>query len=244
MGQGRRTTVLLFAAENPIFAFCWTSFFSMKHLFVLLLLLLAGTGAYAQTEKQVPVTKLPGEENLSLRERAERDFLMPVRRKKAVVEAPKAPVEENTAAPESDASARYSEAVDEAGAAAPAHTTRSYEARHTALMAARRAARREESRAEARHNRSARSSRSTKLKAHSKASARSSKAKIKSKASARAKASKSVKFSKASRNKALNSKRSERKSHASKSHASKSSARKSPRKNMPRKVAVIKRRRR
>ncbi|WP_143164022.1 hypothetical protein [Hymenobacter daecheongensis] len=31
----------------------------------------------------VPVTKLPGEEKLSARERAERDFLMPVRRKQA-----------------------------------------------------------------------------------------------------------------------------------------------------------------
>ena len=61
----------------------------MKHLFVLLTLLLTWGGAQAQTEKQTIVSKLPGEENLSLRERAERDFLMPVRRKKIVVEAPK-----------------------------------------------------------------------------------------------------------------------------------------------------------
>ena len=56
--------------------------------FVYLSLLLTWGSAQAQNEKQTPVTKLPGEENLSLRERAERDFLMPVRRKKAVVEAP------------------------------------------------------------------------------------------------------------------------------------------------------------
>ena len=52
-----------------------------------LALLLTWSGAQAQNEKQTPVTKLPGEENLSLRERAERDFLMPVRRKKIVAEA-------------------------------------------------------------------------------------------------------------------------------------------------------------
>ncbi len=177
----------------------------MKHLFVFLSLLLTWSGAQAQNEKQVPVTKLPGEENLSLRERAERDFLMPVRRKKIVTEAPKASAEDNTAAPESDATAHYAETADEAReAAVPAHTTRSYEARHTELLAARRAAaRREESRADARAearraarhtSRSSRSSKSSKSKAH-KATAHSSKAsktKVKTKSAAHAKVSKSV----------------------------------------------------
>ena len=53
----------------------------MKHLIILFSLLLWAGSAQAQNEKAVPVTRLPGEENLSLRERAERDFLMPVRRK-------------------------------------------------------------------------------------------------------------------------------------------------------------------
>ena len=177
----------------------------MKHLFVLLALLLSWSGAQAQAEKQTPVTKLPGEENLSLRERAERDFLMPVRRKKPVAEAPKV-AEDNTAAPESDASAHYSEATDEAAVAAmPVHTTRSYEARHTAALASRRAAvRREESRAEARAEarasarraaRYSRSARGTKSKTHSKASSRSSKSKAKS--TAHSKARKSTTKSKA-----------------------------------------------
>ena len=121
----------------------------MKHLVVLFSLLLWAGSAQAQSEKAVPVTKLPGEENLSLRERAERDFLMPVRRKKAATEAPKAATEDNTAAPETDATAHYSEATDEA--VNSARTARSYEARHAEALASRRAAaRREEARSEAR----------------------------------------------------------------------------------------------
>ena len=77
----------------------------MKHLVVLFSLLLWAGGVQAQNEKSQPVTKLPGEENLSLRERAERDFLMPVRRKKVAAEAPKPAAEDNTAAPETDATA-------------------------------------------------------------------------------------------------------------------------------------------
>ena len=121
----------------------------MKHLVVLFSLLMAWSSAQAQTEKAVSVTKLPGEENLSLRERAERDFLMPVRRKKMAAEAPKAVPEDNTAAPETDATAHYSEATDEA--AVSARTARSYEARHAEALASRRAVvRREEARREAR----------------------------------------------------------------------------------------------
>ena len=133
----------------------------MKYLFVLFALLLSWGDASAQNEKQTPVTKLPGEENLSLRERAERDFLMPVRRKKTVTEAPKAAADDATAAPETDATARYAEAADEAReVAAPTHTTRSTEARRTSSSAARRAAaRREEARAEARAEAAARAAR-------------------------------------------------------------------------------------
>ena len=110
----------------------------MKHLFVFLSLLLTWGSAQAQTETQTPVTKLPGEENLSVRERAERDFLMPVRRKKVVIEAPKSRIENNTASPESDASAHYAETADDALATA-ASSTRSTETRHAEALAARRA---------------------------------------------------------------------------------------------------------
>ena len=106
----------------------------MKHLFVLLTLLLTWSGAQAQTEKQTPVTKLPGEENLSLRERAERDFLMPVRRKKIVAEAPKVVADDNTSAPETDATAHYAEGTEEA-ALGTARTARSYEASHSEARA-------------------------------------------------------------------------------------------------------------
>ena len=217
----------------------------MKHLFVLLSLLLAWGSAQAQTEKQTPVTKLPGEENLSLRERAERDFLMPVRRKKIVTEAPKATAEENTAAPESDATAHYAETADEAHeAAVPPHTTRSYEARHTEWLAARRAARREESRAEARAEakaearaearraaRHSRTSRRSKLTSH-KAATHTSKAnrsKAKSKKAAKV-AARTSKRSKASV------------SHATTHHSSaKSSARKSASHKSTKKSAPLKR---
>ena len=221
----------------------------MKHLFSLLLLLLTWGGAQAQTEKQTPVTKLPGEENLSLRERAERDFLMPVRRKKIVAEAPKASANENTAAPESDASAHYSEATDEAHeVAVPAHTTRSYEARHTDLMAAHRAARREEARVEARAEaraearREARAearraarhssrshsskSKSSRSKAHKSSSHSSKASKSKSKTKSAAHSSKST--AKSSHSKAKSSHRTSKKSSAKKSTSHKSSKKSTP----------------
>ena len=208
----------------------------MKHLFVLLSLLLFWGSAQAQNEKGTPVTKLPGEENLSVRERAERDFLMPVRRKK-IVEAPKASTEDS-AAPESDAAtAHYAEATDEA---LPAHTTRSYEARHADALAARRAARREEARAEARaearraarhssrsHSSKSSKSKSSKSKAHkstsSKSKAKASKSKTKSKSAARSSKSKA----KSSSHKAKSSK---------KSSAKKSTAHKSTKKSTPAKT--------
>lgn len=53
--------------------------------FLLLALLLSAATAWAQEEAKVTTTptNLPGEEKLSAQERAERDFLMPVRRKQA-----------------------------------------------------------------------------------------------------------------------------------------------------------------
>ena len=62
----------------------------MRSLYALAGLLLCSAPAFSQTspssasadhKAQAPVTALPGEERLSVRERAERDFLMPVRHK-------------------------------------------------------------------------------------------------------------------------------------------------------------------
>ncbi|AHJ98986.1 hypothetical protein [Hymenobacter swuensis] len=56
----------------------------MRKLVILLTLLLFGSApAWAQDEATTTPTNLPGEEKLSAQERAERDFLMPVRRKQA-----------------------------------------------------------------------------------------------------------------------------------------------------------------
>ncbi|RYU77927.1 hypothetical protein [Hymenobacter persicinus] len=66
----------------------------MRSFFMFFGLLLCGAPAFAQGVKnpasadhkglvELPATRLPGEEKLSARERAERDFLMPVRRKQA-----------------------------------------------------------------------------------------------------------------------------------------------------------------
>jgi len=110
----------------------------MRYLLFLFSLLLSVSTAFAQTEKTPPVTKLPGEENLSLRERAERDFLMPVRRKKVVVETAKA-AEDGTASPESDVMAHAAAPADEVrpveAAAAPARETRTV--RHTSHRSSR-----------------------------------------------------------------------------------------------------------
>ena len=186
----------------------------MKQLLALTALLLTLGTAHAQA-----VTKLPGEENLSLRERAERDFLMPVRRKKVVADAPtkeakevKTIAEEMTAAPESDGTttAHYSEATDETTAradeaAAPARearATRSFAERRAIWLARRRAAyraeeraaeRRAEARAEARRAAAHKGSKSKLAKSKIKASAahKSSKgSKVKIKVKASAKSTK------------------------------------------------------
>ncbi len=66
-------------------------FIRQKHMKIRLMiglvgLLLSSAPVLAQSDKNaasVTPTTLPGEENLSVQERAERDFLMPVRRKQA-----------------------------------------------------------------------------------------------------------------------------------------------------------------
>ena len=167
----------------------------MRKLLVLFALSLSTSAAWAQADKAPAVTKLPGEENLSTRERAERDFLMPVRRKKAAeMPKPTASAEQlNTAAPETDATAHYNEApVDPRTeeVAAPAHetATRSKAARHAAWLAARRAHLREVEAAEAaraaRHSsKSSKASRAKAAKA-AKHSSKSTKAKHHSEAKA------------------------------------------------------------
>ena len=217
----------------------------MKHLFALFALCLAIGTARAQT----PVTKLPGEENLSLRERAERDFLMPVRRKK-VVEAPRpGGPDDMTAAPENDATAHYSATADEVrpeeaiALAREARPTRSFAARHTAWLVRRaearaeeraadlRAARRAEARRAARHSSSKRSSkathsrkRSSKATHNSKRSSKAVKTKTKTKA-ARAKAAHTAKRSKSHHSAAKASHKTKKvTAHKKASHAAKATA--------------------
>lgn len=85
----------------------------MRKLIALCALLLSASAAMAQADKAPAVTKLPGEEKLSIRERAERDFLMPIRHKKmAEVVKATAADEDATAAPELDATAHYTEAPE------------------------------------------------------------------------------------------------------------------------------------
>jgi hypothetical protein len=178
----------------------------MRYLLFLFSLLLSVSTAFAQTEKAPVVTKLPGEENLSLRERAERDFLMPVRRKKAVVaEAPKTIGEEVTSAPENDATAHAAVSTDEVRSeevAAPVREARVVHAtRHSSSRsAARRARLREEARAEARaearraaKRHAARSHSKAKSSAHSKATKKKSSSSAKSKKKATATKHKSSK---------------------------------------------------
>ena len=164
----------------------------MRKLLALFVLLLSATAASAQTDKAQPVTKLPGEENLSLRERAERDFLMPVRRKKAERPQPAAvPAEQlSTAAPETDATAHYTEAAPAAesrievaaaltrreATAARLRAVRRAHLRNLERLAEIRAERRAAARYAARHH-SSRKSAKLRAAAHSKAAKHSTKAK-------------------------------------------------------------------
>lgn len=86
----------------------------MRKLLAICTFLLSTSAAMAQTDKAPAVTKLPGEEKLSVRERAERDFLMPIRHKK-MAEVAKATAQldqDATASPELDATAHYTEAPE------------------------------------------------------------------------------------------------------------------------------------
>ncbi|MGI4832986.1 MAG: hypothetical protein ACRYFK_05935 [Janthinobacterium lividum] len=161
----------------------------MRKLIVLVALSLSASAAWAQAPAANAVTKLPGEEKLSMRERAERDFLMPVRRKKAAELAKQSTASTEqltTAAPENDALSTYNEAApdprpEEAAVAHEAHATRSRAARHAAWLAARRERLAEARAAERRSAHRSSKSRSTKTKhaskaKASKASARTSKA--------------------------------------------------------------------
>jgi len=199
----------------------------MRKLVVLLALSLSTSAAWAQAEKAQVVTKLPGEERLSTRERAERDFLMPVRRKKAAeLVKPTASAEQlATAAPEIDATAHYSEA------AADPRTEEVAAVAHETSTASRRAARRarlraieraEERAAEARAERRAEARRAAR---HTSKSSKSSKATKSTKAS-RAKAAREAKHSKTS-HKATSAKRhSSTSSKKATAHKAKSSAKK------------------
>ena len=171
----------------------------MRKLVVLLALSLSTSAAWAQAEKAQVVTKLPGEERLSTRERAERDFLMPVRRKKAAeLVKPTASAEQlATAAPEIDATAHYSEA------AADPRTEEVAAIAHETSVTSRRAARRarlraEERAAEARAERRAAARRTTSKASKSSKSAKASKATKSTKAS-RAKEAREAKRSKAAK---------------------------------------------
>jgi hypothetical protein len=88
----------------------------MKRLIVMVTgLLLSSAAVMAQGEKKttaVTPTALPGEEKLTPRERAERDFLMPARRKQdAALKA--AAREEAAAQADTDVSAYHAEAAPE-----------------------------------------------------------------------------------------------------------------------------------
>ncbi|RFP63800.1 hypothetical protein D0N36_17560 [Hymenobacter lapidiphilus] len=97
----------------------------MRKLLVLLSALLLGSApAWAQDDAKTAVTiiptSLPGEEELSAQERAERDFLMPTRRKRAAaIEAVEEKARAAEAAVEAVAKAARSAAQVEAEKNAP-----------------------------------------------------------------------------------------------------------------------------
>jgi len=167
---------------RPIFVFIhYFSKLLMRKLVALFALSLTTSAAWAQADKAPAVTKLPGEERLSTRERAERDFLMPVRRKKAAeLSKPTASAEQlATAAPEIDAVAHYNEAADVraeevATAATHATATHSRAARRAARLAAARLSKTSAARRSSKSSKASKASR-TKAARATKASRRSSK---------------------------------------------------------------------
>jgi hypothetical protein len=149
----------------------------MRKLIAICALLLSASAAQAQTDKAPAVTKLPGEERLSVRERAERDFLMPIRHKKmAEVAKVTAQVDQDaTASPELDATAHYAEAPearpDEVAAVEHTAAVRHYSRarRHSRLSATTRGSR-------AKHSSKASAHRSTKKAAAHKTKTKTKKA--------------------------------------------------------------------
>jgi len=140
----------------------------MRKLIAICALLLSSSAAMAQADKNPAVTKLPGEEKLSTRERAERDFLMPIRHKKmAEVAKATAQVDQDaTASPELDATAHYTEAP-EARPEEVAVVTRAE--RHTAVRhysRSRSARHHTATKATTRSSRAKRSTKTTKVSAH------------------------------------------------------------------------------
>jgi hypothetical protein len=179
----------------------------MRKLIAICALLLSASAAMAQADKAPAVTKLPGEEKLSIRERAERDFLMPIRHKKMAevtkVTASSAELE-STAAPELDATAHYAEAA-EVRPEDVAMVTRTE--RHTALRhhsrarSARRHSVATKAKSTKRSSKTARHAKTTKATAHrtaKKVTARKTKTKTK-KAVTHHKAAKKVTKTKAKR---------------------------------------------
>ena len=103
----------------------------MRKLLAICVLLLSASAAMAQADKAPAVTKLPGEEKLSVRERAERDFLMPIRHKKmAEVAKATATEEDATAAPELDAPTAYAANLHPEEVAVVTHTEHHTAVRH------------------------------------------------------------------------------------------------------------------
>jgi hypothetical protein len=161
----------------------------MRKLIALCALLLSTSAAMAQADKNPAVTKLPGEEKLSVRERAERDFLMPIRHKKmAEVAKATAQVDQDaTASPELDATAHYTEAP-EARPEEVAVVTRAE--RHTAVRHYSRSRSARRHTATTRSSRAKRSTKTTKASAHrstKKATAHKSRSTAKKTATARKK---------------------------------------------------------
>ncbi|GGE96010.1 hypothetical protein [Hymenobacter cavernae] len=105
-----------------------------RKIYVLAGLLLCSASAFAQSEKKTAVDHkshaalpvgpaLPGEERLSAQERAERDFLMPTRRKKAAAATAKVEEAQQAALEVTARNLEATEATEPEEAAVPAAKT-------------------------------------------------------------------------------------------------------------------------
>lgn len=143
----------------------------MHKLVILLTLLLLGSApAWAQDEAKATATptNLPGEEKLSAQERAERDFLMPVRRKQAA-KLRAAAEEAGVHQPALEATIQHLEAVPEEEKLAPVAAPEAKAAPAAALH-----------RATSTHHRRSSTHRSSRTSSRSKTTAKKSTAKKKS----------------------------------------------------------------